>query len=221
MVPDYSNSQSLLGKVKIYGLRKNFNNYSVQPDRQMVPTATSSVIKLYNDRTLALDRLFYQDHPPNIQGPFQQSLSSYFNKGITPYICGAFGECNDNIDNLLMFCATQATATREGIHLSPYDINDTNDTSPNPSLTTRNILLYEFRTTVGCSALRANINHKLHRLCFIRPSHQVAVATAAAPKHKKFSHFQSSFHSWFSSTGDSGVYDEYVLPFLQSYLRPT
>lgn len=33
------------------------------------------------------------------------------NEGVAPFIGGAFGECNKNIDDLLKYCAYQAAAT--------------------------------------------------------------------------------------------------------------
>ena len=99
-----------------------------------------------------------------------------------------------------------AAATKEGISMTPID-QDKRETKA--LLTATNILLHEFRSVVGCSTLKANINHKLDRLHYIRTTPQLAQATAAQQKKYKNANFRSDHHSWFNSIHDSGTYDAY------------
>ena len=141
--------------------------------------------------------------PPDTPGPFSTVLSSYYNNGITPIVGGAFGECSEHVDPLLQHCALHAAATKAGLILTP-------DTDTTCLLSTRNILLHEFRMTIGASILRANIRTKLTRVPFICPSPQYALVTAAQYHSKRHNAFHQDTHSWFTNTGDTwGVYDTY------------
>ena len=80
------------------------------------------------------------------------------------------------------------------------------NTDISPLHSTRAILLHEYRTAVGCSVIKANINHKLHRLHYIRPSHVAANSTLATQRIQPNTTTQAN---WFSTTGDNGIYDEY------------
>ena len=203
LVPNYEHSLDLLGEVKIYGIHRNNKNYPINNTR-MVDRASSQVIKSYQRKTKQLDDLYYPNNPSNTPGPFSNTLSSFHNGGVTPFVAGAFAECNKQIDDLLKHCSLHAAATREGILLTP-------DTDLTHLYSTRNILLHEFRTTVGCSVLRANTNHKLQRLHYIRPSPNAATSTAAIQRsnNRLPRPLFNDPHSWFSNTGDDGVYDEY------------
>ena len=200
IVPDFEHGQDLLCEMKIFGIHSDHSNYSYRLGSQrMVSRFAKAISREYYKRTRQLDNQYYKGRPPGTIGPFTNALNSYYHGGITPLIGGAFGECNKMMDGLLKHCALHAAASREGLLLSP-------NTDISPLHSTCSILLHEYRTAVGCSVLKANINHKLHRLHYIRPSHVAATSTLATQRTRTKSSTQANF---FSTTGDSGTYDEY------------
>ena len=120
----------------------------------------------------ALDKHYYNTTKEVPDGPFTKVLTSFHNKGVTLLIGGAFGLCKKR-DKLLQDSSLHAAASDAGLLITP-------DTDLSSLYSARNILLHEFRTTVGCSVLRANIRQKLTRIhYFIHPRPTLATATAA------------------------------------------
>ena len=153
----------------------------------------------YTRKATTLDFDIARVTKPSV-GPFLSAIHSLHGGHVTPLIGGAFGECSTTIDNLLKDCALQAAANEAGLQLTP-------DTDTTSILSSRNLLLHDFRQVIGCTVLRANVDCKLQRLPFIRATPTEAKSIIHHTKKVNTSGFSFDFNRWFQNVGDDGVYD--------------
>ena len=120
----------------------------------------------------------------NQTGSGKPFISAYNNTfatgGVMPIVCGAFGEMNLHTHRLVTKCARHAAASRDNSDITPEEVSSAKG-SP------YNLILSQFRRSLGCLAMRAAADEKLRKVMLIRSSKAEANEAAhnAASNHRR------------------------------------
>jgi hypothetical protein len=137
----------------------------------------------------------------NAPGPFQIAYRTFCKGGIIPLVIGAYGETNDEFQDLLKVCARMAVARGDAVYNSP--IFETEVKGGAYSVT-----LHLYRRALAGVIARGLSLHKRSRLHFVRGSREEAARVSEEAK----SHFETgrcSEGNGFSARHSSREYGYY------------
>ena len=204
LIPDlivhkYKSGASLMGEVKRNGIHAGYGNYKT--NTKAVEVRARSVKREYIGKAKKLDRLYAAE--VNSPGPFENSLSTFFEGGVTPFCFGAFGEASGSVDKFVQRCAKLTAVRKEGLTLSPFD-----DTSG--PLGAYGLVIRRFRTALAMTVAKENALLKSKRTQFIRSTRAAAAYAAKEQKRGGSGYFDmngcggfgtNTYEYYFSRTG--------------------
>ena len=134
-------------------------------------------------------------------GPFQNAYNTFCRGGVIPLVIGAYGETNEDFQEVLKVCARMAVARGDAVYNSP--IFETEVKGGAYSVT-----LHLYRRAISGAIARGLSLHKRSRLHFVRGSRVEAARVAEESK----SHFEAgrcSDSNGFSARHSSREYGYY------------
>ena len=134
-------------------------------------------------------------------GPFQNAYNAFCRGGVIPLVIGAYGETNEDFQEVLKVCARMAVARGDAVYNSP--IFETEVKGGAYSVT-----LHLYRRAIAGAIARGLSLHKRSRLHFVRGSRVEAARVAEESK----SHFETgrcSDNNGFSARHSSREYGYY------------
>ena len=88
-----------------------------------VESRSAAIISEYARKVKNVDKTFAAavvgDGTSSIAGPFEQAVSTFSKGRVIPLVAGAFGELNEEFDDVLKVCAKMAVARGDAVYNSP------------------------------------------------------------------------------------------------------
>ena len=157
---------------------------------------------MYSRKVQSIDRAFAPDVvDDSTPGPFQNAYNTFCRGGVIPLVIGAYGETNEDFQEVLKVCARMAVARGDAVYNSP--IFETEVKGGAYSVT-----LHLYRRAIAGAIARGLSLHKRSRLHFVRGSRVEAARVAEESK----SHFEAgrcSDSNGFSARHSSREYGYY------------
>ena len=191
--------------VKTLRVDKRASYYTVgtHGGRKTRPAVEKKSTNVRTDYTKRIGRLDTKFAPGDESKPF---ISAYINTfatgGVMPIVCGAFGEMNIHTHRLVTKCARHAAASRDNSDITPEEVSSTKG-SP------YNLILSQFRRSLGCVAMRAAADEKLRKVMLIRSSKAEANAAAqnAASNHRR--KYNPRSPGWYDNFRNESFHDAF------------
>ena len=136
-----------------------------------------------------------------ISGPFQNAYNTFCRGGVIPFVIGAYGETNEDFQEVLKVCARMAVARGDAVYNSP--IFETEVKGGAYSVT-----LHLYRRALAGAIARGLSLHKRSRLHFVRGS-RVEAARVAEEAKNHFETGRCSDSDGFSARHSSREYGYY------------
>ena len=126
-----------------------------------------------------------------IVGPFEAAMKRFYRGQVIPLVAGWFGEVNEDFDKLIKRVSWEASASEDGLRISPlvnYDLKGG----------AHQIMLRQFRRAICLSIVRGHARHKLGRLhCFRATAEEVAATCEANHSNNRWDPRQQGGSSWY------------------------
>ena len=148
-----------------------------------VESRATGIKSEYARHVRRIDQAFAPDmtgEDGNAPGPFQTAYRTFCKGGIIPLVIGAYGETNDEFQDLLKVCARMAVARGDAVYNSP--IFETEVKGGAYSVT-----LHLYRRALAGVIARGLSLHKRSRLHFVRGSREEAERVSEEAR----SHFET------------------------------
>ena len=170
-----------------------------------VESRATGIKSEYVRKVKRIDQVF----APNVTGdsndgasrPFQNAYNTFCRRGVIPLVIGAYGETNEDFQEVLKVCARMAVARGDAVYNSP--IFETEVKGGAYSVT-----LHLCRRAIAGAIARGLSLHKRSRLHFVRGSREEAARVAEEAKN----HFETGRRSdsdGFSARHSSREYGYY------------
>ena len=179
---------------------KTRRSISRESDLVHVPVRSEYVRKVKR-----IDQIFAPNVVGNgndgISGPFQNAYNTFCRGGVIPFVIGAYGETNEDFQEVLKVCARMAVARGDAVYNSP--IFETEVKGGAYSVT-----LHLYRRALAGAIARGLSLHKRSRLHFVRGS-RVEAARVAEEAKNHFETGRCSDRDGFSARHSSREYGYY------------
>ena len=133
------------------------------------------------------------DGNDGVSGPFENAYSTFCKGGVIPLVIGAYGETNEDFQDVLKVCARMAVARGDAVYNSPVFETEVKGGA-------YSVTLHLYRRAIAGAIARGLSLHKRSRLHFVRGSRDEAARVAEEAKN----HFETG--GCFSGNGFSARY---------------
>ena len=113
-----------------------------------------------------------------ISGPFQNAYNTFCRGGVIPLVIGAYGEANEDFQEVLKVCARMAVARGDAVYNSPIF-----ETEVKSGANMHSVTLHLYRRALAGAIARGLSLHKRSRLHFVRGSRVEAARVAEDAKN--------------------------------------
>ena len=145
-----------------------------------VESRATGIKSEYVRKVKRIDQVFApnvtEDSTDGASGPFQNAYNTFCRGGVIPLVIGAYGETNEDFQEVLKVCARMAVARGDAVYNSP--IFETEVKGGAYSVT-----LHLYRRAIAGAIARGLSLHKRSRLHFVRGSRGEAARVAEEAKN--------------------------------------